>query len=248
MRTRRPIATLVVSLIALAAAGVLVSVSPAGASGTRTVSLSMTTPTVTEGNAAVVTVSFTGAPATSDVIVNLKTVDGTAKSGSDYTALNTSVRFHPGDQTPKTVSVATTKDFVTEGNETFSVIISSARNAAIGTKSVTITLTDSVPAPSPFSCEIRVLADDVVWKIPPVAGATTYDLSVSSDTTGAVRSVTIQAAQATPDPTPSGDDLYALVDADFVHNNGQFFHGSMHTVVNGVATDASDRCYYIIPG
>jgi hypothetical protein len=231
----------------LVAAGGLIAAQPASASGSRAVSLTATTTTITEGDSAVVTLTLTGAPATSDVIVNLKTVDGTAKAGSDYTALNTSVRFHPGDQTPKTVSVATTKDLAPEGNEYFSVTIASTRNASVMNRNVNFTLTDFVPTPAPFSCQVRPRADELLWLIPPVAGATSYDLTMSSDTTGAVRSISVIIPASAADPTQGYDIRFALIDANFANNNGQLFHGSMHTVVNGVATDASAQCYYVVP-
>jgi hypothetical protein len=145
------------------------------------------------------------------------------------------------------VQVATTKDLAPEGSETFSVVVDSARNSAIGTSAVTFTLTDFVPTPAPFSCQVRPRADELLWLIPPVAGATSYDLTMSSDTTGAVRSLSVIIPASDADPTQGYDIPYALIDANFANDNGQLFHGSMHTVVNGVATDASAQCYYVVP-
>jgi hypothetical protein len=238
MRIGRPL----VLFIALAAATAALFMSPAGASGTRTVSLSTTAPTVTEGDAAVVTVSLTGAPATSDVIVNLKTVDGTAKAGSDYIALNTSVRFHPGDQTPKTVPVLTYRDNNKEGNETFSVTITGVRNASVATKTVVFTLTDYIQPPTPFNCQVWKTNGTLDWRFPPVAGATTYDLAITSDATAAVSQVTIPASAAVIDDTEPGDVVYIGGDPAFVAAGGNYFHGTVDTVVNGVATHYAAMC------
>ena len=81
----------------------------------------------------------------SAVTVNYATQDGTATAGSDYTATSGTLTFSPGE-TSKTVNVVVTGDTVVEANETFTLVLSSASGATIGTGTGTATLTnDDVP-------------------------------------------------------------------------------------------------------
>ena len=179
----------------------------AGATPARTVSISTSANLVKEGTAAVVTLSLTGAPATSDVIVNLKSADGTAIAGSDYTGLNTTIRWHPGDQSPKMVSVPTLTDNLLEPLESFSVSIADVRNAAIGTKTVTFSIVDAnTPAPA-FHC--TVFGNNIIeWDYPPYGATPTYILSVLGVGTSATYSVTVAASDLYPDPTGTSDLTY----------------------------------------
>lgn len=61
--------------------------------------------------------------------VNYATADGTAASGSDYTATSGTLSFAPADG-PKTVTVATTGDSTYEANETVSFNLSAPTNGA----------------------------------------------------------------------------------------------------------------------
>ncbi len=62
--------------------------------------------TVTEGNSGIVTISRTGGTNTAQTL-SLVSSNGTANSGSDYTAINTTISFAAGE-TSKTFSVSTT--------------------------------------------------------------------------------------------------------------------------------------------
>ncbi|MTI22326.1 T9SS type B sorting domain-containing protein [Fulvivirga sp. RKSG066] len=65
-----------------------------------------------------------------EVKVDFATEDGSAKSGSDYTAQSGTVTFNPG-QTSQTISVQILEDAAYEQNETFFVNLSNAENATI---------------------------------------------------------------------------------------------------------------------
>lgn len=90
--------------------------------------------TVTEGDSGASSAIFTvtlSPPSGQAVTVNYATADGTATAGSDYTAVNNTLTFSPG-QTQKAISVTVQGDVVDEGNsETFVVNLSAATNAAI---------------------------------------------------------------------------------------------------------------------
>jgi hypothetical protein len=113
--------------------------------------LSIGNATVTEGNSSSVTGSFTvslSAASAQTVTVNYATSNGTAASGSDYTAASGTVTFSPG-ATTQTVNVTVLGDTLDEANETFTVALGNPSNATLGTPSSGMgTITDNDTAPS----------------------------------------------------------------------------------------------------
>lgn len=69
-------------------------------------------------------------PATETVSVSYKTMDGTAKAGSDYLAASGTLTFAAGE-TAKAVHVTVLGDAVTEGTETFGLVLGSPAGATI---------------------------------------------------------------------------------------------------------------------
>ena len=115
-------------------------------------SLSIDSPSVDEGSAGSVSLTFTVTlnPAGAEQV----TVDyadagtGTATSGADYTALGSgTLTFAPGE-TARTVSASVTGDAVDEPDETVVVSLSGAVNATVGTASGTGTITDDDAQPT----------------------------------------------------------------------------------------------------
>ena len=91
------------------------------------------------------TVSLSGGTLTEDLTVDYATADGTAEAGSDYTAESGTLTFTPDDSADKTISVSLTSDQLIEGDEDFTVSLSSAAGGggqapALGTSSVTTTI------------------------------------------------------------------------------------------------------------
>jgi alpha-tubulin suppressor-like RCC1 family protein len=86
-------------------------------------------------------VSLSASPA-STASVNFATSDGTAMAGSDYTAVNQSLTWNPGDALTKTVNVPITGDNRREGNETVKAKLSSALNLSISDANATGTIID----------------------------------------------------------------------------------------------------------
>ena len=104
--------------------------------------------------------------------VRVTTADGTATAGADYAALDTTVRFAPGE-TVKTVTVALLDDAAFEGDETLRVVLSAPTGgAAVG---------------SPGSAAVRIDENDAA----PVATATATATPTATP-----------AATATPVATP----------------------------------------------
>jgi hypothetical protein len=119
--------------------------------------------TVTEGGAALVTVSLSG-PATGPVSVAYGTAPGSAVAGSDYTSLTGTLNFATGE-TSKTVSVATINDTVFEPTESFNFNLSSPTGATIadGTGVITITDNDST-TPPPVNPAVVAIHNTTLYK------------------------------------------------------------------------------------
>ncbi len=101
--------------------------------------------TVTEGGKARVTVSL-DRPSVKDVTVSWSVTDGTAGSG-DHSGPSApqAITFKAGE-TSKTVEVATVQDEVSEGDETFTVTLSSPSGATLGPDAAaTVTIRDDEP-------------------------------------------------------------------------------------------------------
>jgi len=111
-----------------------------------TLNLSASTYSVLESGGAV-TVTVTRTSGSSGAVgVSYATSNGTATAGSDYTATSGTLSWADGDSASKTFNVSITDDStVNEGNETFTVIISSPTGGATlgATSSATVTITDN---------------------------------------------------------------------------------------------------------
>ena len=81
--------------------------------------------------------------------VDYATADATAESGADYTAVSGELRFEPGQELERTITVPIADDELDELREAFTVSLSAAVNATIaaggGTASGTITDDDPEP-------------------------------------------------------------------------------------------------------
>ena len=89
------------------------------------------------------------------VTVNFATADGTAVAPGDYTSLNGTVTFSPGE-TSKTVAVAVKSDAISEPSETFSLSLSGPTNAAIVDGVGVATVTQSSAAGPILISEFRL--------------------------------------------------------------------------------------------
>ena len=145
------------------------TITVSGASGSRqvspadititdgeTITVNISGPsTVDEGDTATYTVSLSpaGVTPTADLTVNYATANGTATAGSDYTANSGTLTFTQTAAGSQTFTVSTMEDTQDESDETFTVSISSPAGGggaapALGTSSVTTTITDDDNAPT----------------------------------------------------------------------------------------------------
>ena len=108
--------------------------------GTSTPSVSIAGGSGTEGTDTSIGFTVTlDEAATDTVTVDYATSDGTADAGDDYTAKSGTLSFAAGE-TSKTVSVAIADDTEDESDETFTVALSNASGADLGTATATGTI------------------------------------------------------------------------------------------------------------
>ncbi len=115
--------------------------------------VSVSDASATEGDAIEFTVSLSAARGR-PVTVRYATSDGTAESGTDFTAASGTLTFAAGE-TSKTVSVATTDDSADEEDETFTLTLSNPADATLGDAAATGTIVDNDNALTPLTAEFR---------------------------------------------------------------------------------------------
>ena len=107
------------------------------------VSLSSSSVTVDEDAGSVSLTASLSDVSGKQVTVGYATANGTATSGSDYTAVSGTLTFAAGTKS-QTVSVAVVEDSVYESDETFTIRLSSPSNATLGSPaSATVTIRDN---------------------------------------------------------------------------------------------------------
>ncbi len=151
--------------------------------------LSIDSPSVTEGDAGSVNLTWTVTlDAASGRVVTVAWADtgtGTATSGTDYAAITGGALTFPAGTTTQTFNVAVTGDTTTEPDETVVVALSNARNATIDTATGGGTIIDDDLTPSFGSATVPAQSWTRNWPIPvltlPAAmggdGALTYALT-----------------------------------------------------------------------
>ncbi len=134
--------------------------------------------TVTEGGTARVTISLDRA-STQDVTVRWSVADGTA-GGGDHGGPSApqEVTFRAGE-TEKVVEVATVQDEVHEGDEDFTVTLSSPSGAKLGQESsATVTVEDDDPAPAVSVADTTVTEGGTAQVVISLDRASTQDVTV----------------------------------------------------------------------
>jgi|GEM_PF-798568 len=171
------------------------------------VQLNNATVRVNEGNdTAPINVTLSQ-PSGLSITVAYATSNGTAIAGSDYTAINGTVTFAPGETT-RTLNIPITDDnILLEPDETFSVALSNPTNAIAGEPtSATLTIADNdVNDPS---AQVNVPADPsqlvTVSIITPIGTSQVTFEDVRSSGT-----ITILVSSTPPSPSPSNFTLLA---------------------------------------
>ena len=179
--------------------------SPAAAQSGAAPSLSIDSPSVTEGDSGATNLAFTltlSAASTEEVRVRFSDKGtGTATAGTDYPAFSIQwLYFQPGELT-KTVSISVTGDTVKEPNETIVVELLYPLHATIATPTGTGTITDDDTTPGLSISSPRVTEGD--------GGSAdlTYTVSLTAAST---EQVTVNYADAGTGTATSGTDYTAI--------------------------------------
>ena len=192
---------------------------------------------VTEGNSGSSVVTYTvslSSAAATDVAVVYATSNGTATAGSDYTSTSGTLTIAAG-ATSGTIDIPVSGDAVYDGDETFSLSLSSATNGILSStaKSVVTTITDDEP-------------------VPPTATLTGPASLVegNSGTTDAVYTVSLSAAATTDVKVVyTTSNISATAGSDYVSTSGTLTiaagatSGTIAVPVYGDATYESDETF-----
>lgn len=132
-------ATVTATTALLAGAAVAVAEMPSTASPSAKTAKSVT---VVEGDTAIVTLTLKK-PAKHRTKVNWKTLNGTAKAGSDYTKVKKGRLIFQRGETEKVIAVTTLDDSIVEPSEYFYVKFSAGHVLKVKNPKVKVTITDN---------------------------------------------------------------------------------------------------------
>ena len=189
------------------------------------VSLSASSNTVNEnGDALSLTVSLSEASG-KPVTVDYETADGTALSGSDYTAVSGTLNFAAG-QKSKSISISITNDSIDEDNETFTVSLSDPSGATLGSRDeATVTIIDNdLPPKVSLSPASKTVGEG--------AGTANFTVRLSK---ASGKSVTLE--YATTDVTASSGSDYTAASEKLVFTPGE----STQTISVSIKDDSMDE-------
>ena len=198
-------------------------------------SLSVNDVTVTEGDSGATSATFTVtlAPASGQsVSVDFSTADGTATAPADYAATSGMLTFAPG-QTTRTATVQVAGDTLDELDETFTVDLSNAINAAIADGTGLGTIVDDDPLPALSINDVTVTEPD--------AGTTnaTFTVSLNAPSTRA-----ISVSYATADGTATAPADYAAGAGSLTFAAGETSK-QVTVLVNGDLLDEANETYFV---
>ncbi|HEY9693877.1 MAG TPA: DUF4347 domain-containing protein, partial [Oculatellaceae cyanobacterium] len=196
--------------------------------------LSINDVSIAEGDTGTTNATFTvslSAPSSQTVTVNYGTSANSATSGSDYTAVSSTLTFNPG-VTSQTITVPIVGDTFAEGNETFFVNLSGATNAtiadsqgigtiinndsftpAISINDVTITEGDSGTSNATFTVSLSVAS----------SVTTTVNYATANNTATAGSDYTALSGTLTFNPGVTNQTITVPIVGDTVYENNETF-------------------------
>ena len=145
------------------------------------------------------------------VMVDYTTADGTAISGSDYTAKASTLVFAPGETT-KVIVIAINNDGVSETSEDFTITLSNPLNATISSSIATVTIIEPDTTPPSVS---MALVEDTIQSV------TTTETSSSTSYSGTIGITNIDSSITnTTYSSTSGDDNFKATSNTAVRSFG----------------------------
>ena len=196
--------------------------------GTDLPTLSISGVTVTEGSGSAVFRVGLNKQSGDVVTVVYATSDGTATAGADYAATGGTLTFEPGE-TRQTISVEVLDDDEVEGDETFTVRLSNARNATLGVQEATGTIRDD---------------ESDGGRPPGLPELVIYDVTVAEDAGSAVFRVGLSAeSDQAVTVAYRTSDWTATAGADYAATNGTlvFQPGETRKVITVPVLDDSEE-------
>lgn len=130
------------------------------------------------------------------ITVPVRTADGTAKAGSDYTAIDQTLTFAPGETT-KTVLVPVTNDTVFEGKEDYTIALGTPGGATVvpAAASVTTTIADEANKDTGGNNDAPTLGVSSL-RVPESAGFAVFNVTLSA-ASGVATTVSLALADGT---------------------------------------------------
>ncbi len=209
--------------------------------------LSIGDATVAEGDAGDVTASFpvtlTGATQL-PVTVDVATADGTAIAGSDYAGVSTTLTFVPGE-TLKTVDVVVHGDTTFELGETFTVQLSNASGATIGSSPAVGTILNDDSTPGLVVTDVSVpegnagdtIATFTVAMGAPSAFPVTVDATTQDGTATQPTDYDSVASSLTFAPGETAKTVDVVIHGDTVVEPNETFTMQLSNVIGAGITD-----------
>ena len=172
------------------------------------------------------------------VSVTYATADGTAKSGTDYTASSGTLKWADGDSSAKTFTVAVSHATPFTGTRGFTIALSGASGgASLGapsTAAVTITGSGAVIGPG------VIALSESTYSVGQTAGALTVTVTRTSGTVGAV-----SVAYATADGTAKAGTDYSATSGTLNWANGDASSKSFLVAVSNATAYSGTRSFTI---
>ena len=206
-------------------------------------SISIDDVTIMEGDAGTKNAAITlrlSEPVSSVVTLRFATANGTATAGSDFMAKAGSVSFAAGTTT-KQLMIAIEGNRIYEPNETFTINLSSPKQATIADRSGTVTIAndDPVPTPAPAPVSAALLSPTVTLAAPALVAAPTPSLTATPSTAVTLSVTSDWGSGFNGDVTVRNttSTAYANWTVDFD------FDGQISSLWNGVITSHSGKHY-----
>jgi hypothetical protein len=190
-----------------------------------------------EGSPVEFTVTKSGTT-TGTLTVDYATAAGTATPGTDFTATSGTLSFLDTDTT-KTISVATTDDVTTEGNETFTVTISNAAaGSTITTPQGTGTINDNDNPPPSFAVNDVSVTEGgdlvlTVTKTGSTSSSFSVDYATANGTATAGTDYTATSGTLTFDPADATQAITIPTTGDTTFESDETFTVTLSNATGG---------------
>ena len=201
-----------------------------------------------EGNSGTTAFNFTltlSAVSGQAVTVDYATADGTATAGSDYTAVNGTVTFAPGE-TSKQITVSVNGDTTVEANETFFVNLTNATNAAIAdNQGIGTIINDDTTLGSFTINDVRVRETDngtvnavfTVTLTNPNGQASAVNYATADGTATAGSDYVATSGVLNFGAGETTKTITVVVNGDLLKESNEFFYVNLSNPVNAVIGD-----------